>query len=85
MKDDTQATENPFPRRYNLNEAARLLGLSKGTVIHRIREGYLRATRLPGTFRFHITEDDLRAFIDAAEEVSGTLPTDQNETPTQEG
>lgn len=49
---------------YSVAEAARALGVSKGTVYNRMRDGSLKTFRWVG--RTLIRADDLQAAIDAA-------------------
>lgn len=47
------------------NEVAEIMGFNPATVYRAIDRGHLRATKLPGTNRIRISEDDLQEWISA--------------------
>ncbi len=48
---------------YTLTELESVLGLSHVTLLSYVKQGKLKATKLGGTGKWKVTEDDLKAFI----------------------
>ena len=58
-------TEDPDPVAYNVGQAAKLLGVSKGTIYHAIERGQLPSRRAFGR-RVILRDDLLRALEDTS-------------------
>ena len=59
-----KGTKTMIQKLYSLNEVEKITGVKVRTLRVRLKEGTLKACKLSGKWR--VTEDDLKAFIQAA-------------------